>query len=132
MLINRIAATGVYGPQRAPASVKANKSANGSMVESRSRKPKALCRHGDKGERNTSSLDEGGLLMEARRGSSGAIARIRPRESLRGRFTGPRGMLLWTKGSGRQERFECVDKVTCHRAIAFSGQMTVVQEEIRG
>jgi len=65
-----IAAPGAFGPQRAPASVEANKSANGSMVESRSRKSKAFCRHGDEGERNTSSLDEGGLLMEARQQDS--------------------------------------------------------------
>jgi hypothetical protein len=43
--------------------MKANKSANGSMVETRFQKPRAG-RHGDKGEKDASSLDESGLLME--------------------------------------------------------------------
>ena len=60
----QIAAPSAFGPQRAPASAKATKSANGSMVETRFQKP-GMGRHGDGGTKNTTSLDETGLLMEA-------------------------------------------------------------------
>jgi hypothetical protein len=71
------------------------KSANGSMVESRSWKPKASCRHGDKGERNTSSLDESALLMEARQQDSDSNPM---EETDHGVRRTPRSVSIWRSG----------------------------------